>query len=210
MSIFKKSRRLLLTSWGVAAGSFMLHRHSQAATVTKTPKAAEGPFYPTESMRPDDIDNDLVKIADAVVEAGGEIILLTGSVRDSKGNPRPGLRVEIWQCDVNGKYMHSGDKRNIVHDKGFQGFGHDITTANGDYQFRTIKPTHYPGRTPHIHVKVCEGERELLTTQFYLKDEPANASDSLYRRMGEKQANAVTMSFDEKGDWPKAVVNIIV
>lgn len=210
MSIFQKSRRLLLTSWGVAAGSFMLHRHSQAATLLKTPEAAEGPFYPTESMRPDDIDNDLVKVAGTVEEAGGEIILLTGRVRDHKGNPQQGLRVEIWQCDVNGKYLHTADSRKLAHDTGFQGFGHDITTARGDYQFRTIKPTHYPGRTPHIHVKVCKGERELLTTQFYLNDEPSNAKDSLYRRLDDKQADAVMMNLKNEGDWPTAVVDIVV
>ena len=37
---------------------------------------------------------------------------------------------------------------------GFQGFGHDVTDAEGAYSFRTIKPVPYSGRTPHIHVKV--------------------------------------------------------
>ena len=68
--------------------------------------------------------------------------------------------------------MHPGDNRDIVHDKGFQGFGHDITDENGGYRFRTIKPVSYPGRTPHIHVKLLDGNRELLTTQFYIRTTP--------------------------------------
>jgi len=96
-----------------------------------------------------------------------------------------------------------------VHDTGFQGFGHDITDAAGTYRFRTIKPVAYPGRTPHIHVKVLDGSRERLTTQFYLKDHPANARDVLYRRLSGAQAAAVDMVFDETQPEPVAQVNNI-
>ena len=37
----------------------------------------------------------------------------------------------------------------------------------------------YPGRTPHIHVKVSRGGKELLTTQLYIDGHPQNERDGL-------------------------------
>jgi protocatechuate 3,4-dioxygenase beta subunit len=42
-------------------------------------------------------------------------------------------------------------------------------------------PARYPGRTPHIHVKVQAANRPVLTTQLYFPNEPANARDGLFR-----------------------------
>lgn len=75
---------------------------------TSTPTSTEGPFYPKPSMRFDDIDNDLVNVEGSVNDAGGEILHLSGIVFDSKGQPCPDGRVEIWQCDMHGKYLHPG------------------------------------------------------------------------------------------------------
>ncbi len=122
----------------------------------------------------------------------------------------PGARIEIWQCDVNGKYLHPGDNRLVAYDQGFQGFGHNITDDAGNYAFRTIKPTKYPGRTPHIHVKVFDGNRELLTTQFYVAGNPDNARDNLYRRMSKADAEAVSMTFTKGPKGPETIVNIVV
>ena len=52
---------------------------------------------------------------------------------------------------------------------------------DGQYRFRTIRPVPYSGRTPHIHVKVKLGTRELLTTQLYVAGDPGNARDFLWR-----------------------------
>ena len=177
---------------------------------TQTPRAAEGPFYPLPDMRRRDVDNDLVRIAGQVREAGGEVMTLRGQITDAAGTPLSGLRIEIWQCDVEGRYMHPGDRRSTGHDPAFQGFGHDVTDARGGYRFRTIKPTQYPGRTPHIHVKVLDAKRTLLTTQFYLDGHPANASDGLYRRMTDAEARAVTMRLSPADPDPEAVVNVVV
>ncbi|MBO9452991.1 hypothetical protein J7426_22200 [Tropicibacter sp. R16_0] len=204
----RKSRRTLLAGATTAIGSLLLPRTVMAAEMT--PRAAEGPFYPTRSMRVQDTDNDLVKVAGLVREAGGEIITLKGQITNRKGAPLAGARIEIWQCDVNGKYLHPGDDRSVPYDKGFQGFGHDITDDAGNYAFRTIKPTRYPGRTPHIHVKVFVGRREVLTTQFYVDGEPDNARDGLFRRMSKAEAKAVSMAFTKGPKGPEAVVNVVV
>lgn len=176
----------------------------------RSPGAAEGPFYPKAAMRKPDTDNDLVKIAGRVEEAGGEIFWLRGTLKDRHGKPLAGHRVEIWQCDFNGKYMHPGDHRSLEHDPAFQGFGHDLTDEDGSYVFRTIKPTIYPGRTPHIHVKVLDGERELLTTQFYIQDEPNNARDGLYNRMSQAEADAVSMVFEPGETGTEATIDLVI
>src|SRR5262249_22296479 len=66
-------------------------------------------------------------------------------------------------------------------DENFQGFGRFTTGTKGEYRFRTIKPVPYPGRTPHIHVKVKKGNRELLTTQIFIAGHQQNANDGVLR-----------------------------
>lgn len=203
-----KSRRSILTLLAAAIASACTSRNSGATGLT--PTAAEGPFYPIGSMRKADVDNDLVKVAGLVEEAGGEVIILSGMVTDNNGAPQEGMRVEIWQCDLNGKYLHPGDNRSVDYDHGFQGFGHDITGPDGRYSFRTIKPGKYPGRTPHIHVKVFNETQEVLTTQFYEDNPSENSNDSLYRRLSAEQANSVVMNYRTTEVGEETTVNIIV
>jgi len=196
-------RKLLL-------GLMALPVSSLAAAAIRTPSATEGPFYPTRGMRFDDVDNDLVSITGEVEQAGGEIVRLSGRVLDSSGNPVPSARVEIWQCDVKGRYLHRGDRGRGARDKAFQGFGHDLTGADGSYGFRTIKPVPYAGRTPHIHVKVRVENRERLTTQFYLPNHPDNAGDWLYQRIPQSQRKLVTMNFAVTDREPSATVDLVI
>lgn len=181
-----------------------------ALSAILTPSATEGPFYPNSSMRLTDVDNDLVNISGLVKKAGGEIIRLKGKVMSKDGKLLAGHRIEIWQCDVNGKYLHPNDDRSVIYDNGFQGFGHDVTDTNGNYSFKTIKPTIYPGRAPHIHVKVFKGKHELLTTQFYISGDTNNNTDSLYRRMSDKQAKQVSMVFTENKNILETNIDVIV
>ncbi len=181
-----------------------------AAAAIPTPSGSEGPFYPTTGMRFADVDNDLVKIEGEVEQAGGEIVELVGRVMDRSGNPIKGARVEIWQCDVKGRYLHRGDSVGNSRDKAFQGFGHDLTGADGSYSFRTIKPVPYSGRTPHIHVKVLLNNQERLTTQFYLPDHPDNENDWLYQRVPEDKRELVTMNFNAMGQLPQANLDIVI
>lgn len=201
------SRRNFLT-WVIGTLGLTAARSASAADLTAP--ATEGPFYPTPPMRRADVDNDLVKILGSVQEAGGEVFMLKGRITDADGTPLADHRIEIWQCDLNGKYLHNGDRQNIELDPAFQGFGHDITGPDGSYSFRTIKPVTYPGRTPHIHVKVFGGDREILTSQFYISGHPANSRDRIFNRLTEAQANAVSMVFETAAGGDEATVNIVV
>ena len=181
-----------------------------AQAVVPTPGATEGPFYPGPAMRFDDIDNNLVTIAGRVEQAGGEVVRLQGQVLDQEGRPVPAARVEIWQCDVRGRYLHSADSTASERDGGFQGFGHDISDQHGRYSFQTIKPVAYSGRTPHIHLKILLDGRQRLTTQLYLPDHPGNARDWLYQRIPADQRELVTLRFEAGEDWPLARLNLVI
>lgn len=197
------TRRAMLTVLGVTAG--LLRPNS--ALARQTPSAGEGPFYPEPAMRFEDADNNLVMIAGEVEAASGEVIVLRGRVLDRAGSPVPLARVEIWQCDVNGRYLHSGDRRRGQRDHAFQGFGHVVTGLDGRYAFRTIKPVPYPGRAPHIHVKVFHAGREL-TTQFYVAGHDQNPGDRLFGRMTKEEQQSVSMVFANGADGPETVVDI--
>ena len=202
------TRRGLLKS-SIAMASLSVYARSAVASIL-TPSTAQGPFYPSATMRLADVDNDLVKVLGVVEKAGGEVIRLKGKLLSKHGKALAGHRIEIWQCDVNGKYLHPGDRHSVTYDTGFQGFGHDVTDIAGNYSFTTIKPTVYPGRTPHIHVKVLDGQRELLTTQLYIAGEKGNISDGLFGRMSAAQARSVSMVFTKRNHILETNIDLII
>jgi protocatechuate 3,4-dioxygenase, beta subunit len=181
---FPLSRRNFLAAAPVFGLSLFEVRGAFAEELSKTPRQMEGPFYPDKL--PLDTDNDLLIVNDNITPAVGEITHLTGKVLDITGAPIRGAVVEIWQCDAKGVYLHSDDSggKKDKQDKNFQGFGRFMTSVKGEYYFRTIKPVPYPGRTPHIHVKVKKGGRELLCTQFYIAGQESNARDGIYMGAG--------------------------
>jgi protocatechuate 3,4-dioxygenase beta subunit len=167
-----------------------------AEELVRTPRQTEGPFYP--NRLPLDKDNDLLIVGNALTPAVGEITHLSGRILDARtGSPVRNALIEIWQVDHNGAYLHTADSRSARRDGNFQGYGRFETGSTGEYRFRTIKPVAYPGRTPHIHVKVKKGERELLTTQCYVKGEPQNQRDGVLRSIRDpRQRAAVIVAFD--------------
>ena len=118
--------------------------------------------------------------------------------------------MEIWQCDVKGRYLHRSDYGWSSRDKAFQGFGVDTTNNEGEFSFRTIKPVPYSGRTPHIHLKILQRGQARLITQLYLPDHPNNETDWLYQRIPENQRELVTMFFDNNAQEPLAELNLVI
>jgi protocatechuate 3,4-dioxygenase beta subunit len=165
-----------------------------AEALSLTPKQTEGPFYPDKL--PLDTDNDLLIVNNDLTPAVGEVTWLNGRILDSHGDPIRNALVEIWQCDHNGVYLHTKSSSSGKGDKHFQGFGRFLTGSSGEYVFRTIKPVPYPGRTPHIHFKVKRGSEELITTQCYIKGNPLNEKDGVYRGIRDpKGRDSVTIDF---------------
>ena len=166
-----------------------------AETLTLTPKQTEGPFYPDKM--PLDTDNDLIVINDALTPAVGTIAYLSGKVTDSKGNPLRNTSVEIWQVDNNGVYLHTRGGNREKWDSNFQGYGRFLTDSKGRYFFRTLKPSPYSGRTPHIHMAVSAKGQRKLTTQCYIKGEPRNNKDFILKRVqSEKARNSLIIPFN--------------
>ena len=177
------TRRQILMGGALGAAAWLVPgAYAQELSLARTPAHTEGPFYP--DRLPLDTDNDLVIVGNSTTPAVGEITHLTGRVLSQSGSALNNLVVEIWQVDANGAYLHSGSDNGNRRDRNFQGFGRFTTGTRGEYRFRTIKPVPYPGRTPHIHVKVKRGERTLLTTQLFVAGHPQNARDGIYRSSG--------------------------
>ena len=176
MSFRLPSRRLLLAG----VGTLLLGgRAAHADVLALTPAQTEGPFYPVSF--PADLDNDLVQVRGQAAQAMGTILHLKGRVLGRTGKPEAGALVEIWQSDSHGIYDHPRQSGRDKRDPAFQGYGRMMADAQGTYSFRTLKPVAYPGRTPHIHLKVATGSGAMLTSQFYIAGDPQNERDGLYR-----------------------------
>ena len=112
-------------------------------------------------------------------------ITLSGRVLDGDGTPIPDAMVEIWQADEHGRLESVGVLHEVSGDD-FRGFGRCATSADGGYDFRTVKPGVVPTtdgvqQAPHIAMSVfARGLLQRVVTRVYFDDEPtANASDPL-------------------------------
>jgi protocatechuate 3,4-dioxygenase, beta subunit len=161
-------------------------RTPAATALTPTPRQTSGPFYPTSL--PLDADADLVSVAGRAERAAGVVTFVSGRVLAADGRPMRGVRIEIWQCDAFGRYHHP--RAGGEADPNFQGYGSTTADGYGGYRFRTIRPTPYPGRTPHIHFAVSGEGVQRFTTQMYVEGEPLNDTDFLLSRIRDPQARA--------------------
>jgi len=152
-----------------------------AERLSLTPHQTEGPFYPDHL--PLDTDNDLLILNDSLTPAVGTVTYLSGAVLDRSGSPIQNALVEIWQVDSRGVYLHSRGGSREKRDSHFQGYGRFLTDSKGKYSFRTLKPSPYSGRTPHIHIAVSSKGKRLLTTQCYIKGEPRNKTDFILNKI---------------------------
>jgi protocatechuate 3,4-dioxygenase beta subunit len=128
-----------------------------------TPETGEGPYYKAGSPEKTVLFRE---------DVPGDRLNLSGSVKDVNGNAVPGALLDFWQANGNGKYDNAG----------YTLRGHQLTGKSGQYTLKTVVPGSYPGRTPHIHVKVQLTDRGYsLTTQLFFPGIPSNATDSIFR-----------------------------
>src|SRR6266446_4145193 len=97
-------RRRILECLAASAASLGLSRLAAAVALPPTPAQTAGPFYPL--ALPADSDNDLIHVAGRDGTAKGTVTHITGHILDPEGRPVSGARVEIWQCDANGRYHY--------------------------------------------------------------------------------------------------------
>lgn len=163
------ARRRALTGASACAATLLLpEAFAQPGVCTVTPDSGEGPFY---------FDPGLVRsdVADGRPGAPLEFAVQVQRARDCA--PLAGVRFDLWQADALGLY--SGYERQ----EGVGGIsiepaigatflrGTQITDADGMVRFKTVYPSWYGGRTPHIHFKVLVGTREVVAGQAFFDDE---------------------------------------
>ncbi|HSD50388.1 MAG TPA: intradiol ring-cleavage dioxygenase, partial [Candidatus Methylomirabilis sp.] len=78
-------------------------------------------------------------------------------------------RIEWWQANPQGRY---DDAHRAT----------QATDAEGKFRFETNFPGNYPGRPPHLHVKVSASGHRTLTTQLYPKPSQTELSFDLILR----------------------------
>ena len=173
-----------------------------ACELGATPKQGTGPFYPTDHLPHDVIDNDadLVTLEGNSNQAKGKVVFVTGRIMSDQCLPVSGALVEIWQACAAGKYNHPADMNPAPLDPNFQYWGKSFTDANGHYRFRTIIPGAYPAsqdwdRPPHIHFKIsCAGYTELIT-QMYFKNNPLNETDLILQSLKKSEQKKLIVEF---------------
>jgi protocatechuate 3,4-dioxygenase, beta subunit len=197
MPCMKLLRRTLLTATAACIGLPAL-ASSRRALAPMT----DGPFYPPRAWRDrgplaGDWDADLSRVqrGGTVLSAQGEHLGLQLQVADTQGRLLDGAEVEFWQCDAMAQYRHPSVRMAAGgYDPGFQGFGTARSAADGSLTLRTIKPVPYPGRTPHIHVKLRHATFGELTSQLFLAGDPGNARDFLWRAVPQADRAALELA----------------
>jgi protocatechuate 3,4-dioxygenase beta subunit len=154
----------------------------------------EGPYY---------LDVNLIRRDITEGRPGVPLALSLTVERASTCKPIKGATVEIWHCDAGGTY--SSGKAHFL--RGGQRSG-----STGKARIDTIYPGWYHGRTPHIHVKVHVGGKEVHTGQLFFSDtvtaavykrspysrrgapDTTNRTDGIYRSGGSRSMVALTKS----------------
>jgi len=114
----------------------------------------------------------------------GVPLVISGTIRGTGCEPIPGALIDVWQADDAGCY--DGSPIDACGDPGpspeWPLRGRMVADARGRYQFTTIRPGLYPGRTRHIHLIASAPGYASLTTQIYFAGEPGNSADGLFEK----------------------------
>ena len=191
-SMASQRRRLLLGAAAALALPALASSRRALAPMT------DGPFYPPRAWRERwaDWDADLTRVQrdGRTLIAQGEHLGLQAVVADTQGRLIDNAEVEIWQCDALRAYRHPDVATSPGRfDEGFQGFGATRSGKDGGVRLRTIKPVAYPGRTPHIHVKLRHAGFGEHTSQLFLAGDAGNARDFLWRAVAQADRAALEM-----------------
>jgi len=165
-NILQRYGRLAI-SFGLIAPAILTSRKSMAQQSThhlcgkQTPAQMQGPFF--KPLSP-----ERMNLVEPKMKAPR--MRLNGLVVDVACKPIAGALLDFWQCDEKGQYDT----------KGFSLRGHQYANSKGEFFLETLIPGSYPGRTPHLHVKVQRKGGQVLTTQLYLPNQAGNAQDFLF------------------------------
>jgi protocatechuate 3,4-dioxygenase beta subunit len=137
------------------------------ASCVLTPVTSEGPYY---------FDPKLIRSAIAEHEHGVPLTLDLRVVTVSGCSAIRNARVDVWHSNSRGIYSGYESQRGVGDsaDRSAAGQtflrGTQLTDRDGITHFRTIYPSWYYGRTPHIHFKVFLQPREVAVSQIFFPD----------------------------------------
>ena len=151
---------------------------NEQKTTPVSPEMVEGPYYSTGGEYHSNLRKGL---------PGQKLDLTITVVNAENGEPIAGVDVDFWQCDASGNYSgYDGDPDDLptnitngqvaTNDETFLR-GRLTTSAQGQVTFETIYPGWYRLRTPHVHLKILEGDNCNTTTQLYF---PEDVNQELY------------------------------
>jgi protocatechuate 3,4-dioxygenase beta subunit len=177
----------LVTIWAAVKAGIARAQELLAPTGQET----FGPFYPVRG--PHGRDLDLTHYPGRSGKALGQVIVLSGKVKDRTGKPIPGAEILIWQANAAGRYTSPVDTNPAPLDPSFLGVVTFKSDHDGSYKIRTIKPGPYPEpsgtiRTPHIHFEVTHADYRLVT-QMYFPGEDLNETDILLSTLAARRRN---------------------
>ncbi|BAH52544.1 dioxygenase [Rhodococcus opacus] len=164
--------------------------------------------------------------------ASGQPCWIEGTVTDTDGNPVPGARIEVWECDEDGYYdVQYADER-------IAGRAHLFTDDQGQYRFWGLTPVPYPiphdgpvgkmleavGRSPvrasHLHFMVKADNLRTLVTHIFVDGDPQieigdsvfGVKDSLIKEFAQQAPGTPTPDGRELGDrsWARARFDIVL
>ena len=171
------------------------------------PEQTEGAFFKDFELYRNDLRVDSITKS---VLSGISIQLIFHVLRvvQDQCTPLSGVKVDLWQCDLNGHYSGFRNRGDDLCKENFLR-GYPLTYSEGVAQFTTIFPGWYSGRTAHIHLKlsmeVHHGKGYEFSTQLYFDDaltdhfyssppydwlperQVRNSNDRILRRRGGQQ-----------------------
>lgn len=108
------------------------------------------------------------RIVLAPADEPGEALILAGTIFQDDGvTPAAGAEMEIWQTDASGLYSPDGGAAPRLK-------GRLRTGTDGHYEFRTIRPGHYPNaRIPaHIHARLSTSAGVADIAEYWFEGDP--------------------------------------
>jgi protocatechuate 3,4-dioxygenase beta subunit len=131
-----------------------LWEEGQAQASKPTPTEVLGPFYKKGAPN----TANLHKPGDP-----GFPLRVTGKVYNTKGEPVPGAKVDVWQADHVGRYDLEG----------YRYRAQLLLESKTEYTVETILPGHYDDRpAQHIHYLITAPGHRTLITQAYFASDP--------------------------------------
>ncbi|CAF0741392.1 unnamed protein product [Adineta ricciae] len=158
----------------------------------KPPNATEstvlGPFYTEDAA-------DVANGESIASPNKGEICLVLATVKNTKGEPIEGTRIDVWETDGNGLYDNQYEHREKPDMR-----GRLTSNKQGEFYFKCVKPVSYAVptdgpvgglltalhrcayRPAHIHFRlsVPNSDYDDLVTALYINGDPYITSDAVF------------------------------